>query len=112
MLGRGIVPLLAHPERNASVQDRPDVLEPLVAAGALVQVTAASVDGRLGAAPQVAAQALIDRGLVHVLASDAHAPQVRATGLAGAVAALGDPALARRLTVDVPAAVVAGEPLP
>jgi protein-tyrosine phosphatase len=112
LVGRGIVPVLAHPERNPNVQDRPDALEPLVEAGALVQVTAASVDGRLGPAAQLAARALLERGLVHVLASDAHAPQVRAAGLAAAAGTLGDPSVARRLTVDVPAAIVAGEPLP
>ena len=44
--GFGVV--LAHPERNADVQERPELLEPLVAGGTLVQLTAASVDGRLG----------------------------------------------------------------
>ena len=44
----GSVPVLAHPERNPEVQLRPTLLEPLVAAGTLVQLTAAAVDGRLG----------------------------------------------------------------
>jgi protein-tyrosine phosphatase len=112
LTGRGIRPLIAHPERNPIVQDRPETVEPLVAAGALVQVTAASLDGRLGAAPALAARILLDRGLVHVLASDAHAPQVRAVGLEAAAEAVGDSALAHRLTSANPAAIVAGEDLP
>ena len=46
----GIVPVAAHPERNHAVQDRPADLEGLVRAGAVIQLTVASVDGRLGRA--------------------------------------------------------------
>jgi protein-tyrosine phosphatase len=101
--------LLAHPERNPEVQADPGRLAPLVAAGVRVQVTAASVDGRLGAQPLACSRWLLERGLVHVLATDAHAPAVRAGGLSGAVEALGDAELAQRLTVDNPRAIVAGE---
>ena len=107
----GIEALLAHPERNAEVQAEPERLAPLVAAGLRVQVTAASVDGRLGRKPLQCAQWLLEHDLVHVLASDAHAPAVRETGLAAAVEALGDPALAHRLTVENPTAIVAGSPV-
>jgi protein-tyrosine phosphatase len=109
--GRGITPLLAHPERNAHVQDSPALLEPLVADGVLVQVTSASLDGRLGSASRLAAQTLIERRLVHVIASDAHGPQTRMAGMAGAAAAVGDEELARRLTTETPAAIAAGEPV-
>ena len=44
----GITPVLAHPERNGEVQQRPELLEPLVASGVLVQLTAGAVDGSLG----------------------------------------------------------------
>jgi protein-tyrosine phosphatase len=108
----GITPVLAHPERNADVQERPDLLEPLVASGTLVQLTAASVDGRLGGRVEHCARTLLDRGLVHLLASDAHAPSVRAIGLRAAADAVGDDALARWLTEDVPRAIVDGGPLP
>jgi protein-tyrosine phosphatase len=108
----GLVPIIAHPERNREIQERPDRLGPAVAAGALVQLTAASVDGRLGRPSRIAARALLNDGYAHVLASDAHGPGVRETGLADAVAAVADSALARYLTVDAPAAIVAGDPLP
>jgi protein-tyrosine phosphatase len=108
----GITTLLAHPERNPVVQDRPDVLAPLLASGALVQVTAASVDGRLGRAAQLAAEKLMRMGAVHVIATDAHAPELREAGLAAATAAVGDEDLARFLTDEAPAAILAGHPLP
>ena len=44
----GITTVLAHPERNGEVQHRPELLEPLVASGVLVQLTAGAVDGSLG----------------------------------------------------------------
>lgn len=109
---RGITPVLAHPERNGEVQHRPELLEPLVSSGTLVQLTAGSVDGRLGDRARGCATQLLDRGLVHLLASDAHAPTVRAAGLSAAAAALDDAPLALWLTVGVPGAIVDGGPLP
>jgi protein-tyrosine phosphatase len=108
----GMTPLFGHPERNPAVQDHPERLEPLVEAGAIVQVTASSLDGRLGPASQNAAERLVQLRLVHVLASDAHGPHIRGAGLAAGAERLGDPALARYLTTDAPAAIVRGEPLP
>jgi protein-tyrosine phosphatase len=109
---RGIIAILAHPERNAEVQAAPDRLRPLVEEGVLVQVTAASVDGRLGRATQRTAFRLLELGLAHLVASDAHAPDVRAVGMTAAVDAVRDTTLARWLSVDMPAAIVANEPLP
>jgi protein-tyrosine phosphatase len=108
----GITPLLAHPERNPEVQSNPALLERLTRTGALVQVTAASLDGRLGRRASRTCRRLLELGHVHVLASDAHAPDVRRGGLAQAVRALRDEGLARYLTWEVPAAIVAGEPVP
>jgi protein-tyrosine phosphatase len=108
----GITPVLAHPERNADVQARPGLLEPLVATGTLVQVTAASVDGRLGRRTSSCAHVLLERGWAHLLASDAHAPTVRAIGMRAAANAIGDDALARWLTEDVPRAIVENERVP
>jgi len=108
----GITPLLAHPERNSEVQDHPNRLAQLVGAGALVQVTASSLVGRLDRSSQWTAEKLIDLGLVHVLASDSHGPHIREGGLRAAAEAVGDAQLARYLTREAPAAIVAGEPIP
>jgi protein-tyrosine phosphatase len=108
----GVTPLLAHPERNPEVQDRPPRVGKLVEAGALVQVTAASLDGVRDRAAQAAALRLLDLGLVHVLASDSHGPHIAREGLGEAGRTIGDPELARYLTVEVPGAIVAGDPVP
>jgi protein-tyrosine phosphatase len=109
---RGITLVIAHPERNADVQAAPEKLRPLVDAGALVQVTAASVDGRLGSKAKETGLDLVERGLAHVLASDAHHPSVRAGGMDAAFDAIGDEELARWLSRNVPEAIVTGRAIP
>ena len=111
LLDQGVVPVLAHPERNAEVQAGPARLGPLVAEGVLVQVTAASVTGALGRSARQTAAALVRDSLAHMVASDAHAPAVRDAGLSGARAAIRDSRLAEWLTETVPAAIVAREPI-
>jgi protein-tyrosine phosphatase len=108
----GITPVLAHPERNAEVQAQPQGLVPLVRGGVLVQVTAASVDGRIGRRAQHCGLALIELGLAHLLASDAHHASVRAVGMAAAAEAVGGGPLAEWLTLEVPAAIVDDTRLP
>ena len=108
----GVTPVLAHPERNSDVQARPEALRDLVDAGALVQLTAASVDGRFGRRVRETSLRLLGLGLGHLLATDAHAPDLRATGLSAAAATLEDAALAHWLTVAMPGAILRGEPLP
>lgn len=70
---QGVTPVIAHPERNKQIQDDPNILYDFVADGALSQVTATSLTGGFGKDTQKFAQMLITHGLVHVVASDAHA---------------------------------------
>lgn len=108
----GFVSLIAHPERNTDVQEQPERLEEVVRVGGIVQLTAASVDGRLGKQPAKCAKRLLELGLAHVIASDAHAPSVRGAGMSAAIATLGDAALGSWLTSQAPRALLAGEPMP
>jgi protein-tyrosine phosphatase len=108
----GLTPVISHPERCAELRARPQRAAELVRLGCGLQVTAAALDGRLGRTQQRVARRLVEAGLVHAVGSDAHHPSVRAAGLSGAVAALGDPGLARFLVEEGPRAIVAGEPLP
>ena len=112
LLAEGITPVLAHPERNAEVQQRPDLLESIVAAGCSCSSPQASVDGAMGSPCAILCFELLERSLAHLIASDAHAPSVRAIGMSAAVAALGDEALAWWLTVGVPGAILENELLP
>ena len=101
-----IVPVLAHPERNLDVQQQPELLEAAVRAGAYVQLTAASVDGRLGRPAAACARKLLELELAHCIASDAHGPGVREAGMSAAAEAVGGGGMARWLTYDVPAALL------
>lgn len=103
----GTVPLLAHPERNSEVRENPRILAPLVDAGAYVQLTASAVDGSGGSSVRRCAEALLDEGLAHVLASDAHGRSVRRATLRSGSDAIGG-ALAAWLTEGVPRALISG----
>jgi protein-tyrosine phosphatase len=109
---RGFRVVFAHPERNGEVQASPERLAPLVERGMLVQLTAASLDRRLGPGPRKTARRLLELDLAHLLASDAHAPGLRQIGMSAAAGAVGDEELARWLTEDVPAAIVADGAIP
>jgi len=84
----GLRPMLAHLERSRALAPRHDRVATLVARGALVQVTAhAFAPGRAGTSAH-AARRLLEAGLVHVVASDAHGTDRRRPHLAEADAAL------------------------
>jgi protein-tyrosine phosphatase len=106
-----VTPVVAHPERNGDVQRNPRLLETLVELGALVQLTAASLDGRFGRRTRKTAQVLLTLRLAHMIASDAHGPELRQAGLSAAVAAVGDDAVAHYLVEEVPHAVSTGLPV-
>jgi protein-tyrosine phosphatase len=108
----GIRAVIAHPERNGDVQERPRLIEEVVEAGALVQLTAGSLDGRAGRNAQACAFKLLSLRVAHIVASDAHASSVRAIGMRSAVDAIENDELARWLTDDLPRAIVDGGELP
>jgi protein-tyrosine phosphatase len=68
---------VTHPERNPVLQRDLSRLEEWVDLGCLVQVTALSISGGFGRTACAVAGRLLERGLVHVVASDAHDPQYR-----------------------------------
>jgi protein-tyrosine phosphatase len=111
--GRGHRVLLAHPERCPAFQRDPDALRRLVDDGVvLTQVTATALDGTFGSTVRRFAESLMRDGLVHVIASDAHHAVGRAPGLREPVEQAGFGDLVAYLTEDVPAAILAGGPLP
>lgn len=68
----GIIPIIVHPERNPEIVKNSDILYQFVKAGALVQVTSASVIGKFGKNIQKFTLQLIEHHLAHFIASDAH----------------------------------------
>ena len=79
------VPVIAHPERNLEIARDPRILERLVQRGVLAQVTAGSLMGAYGKQTMRAAEVLVKRRLVQVIASDAHSAHSRPPLLTEAV---------------------------
>jgi protein-tyrosine phosphatase len=108
---KGFVPVLAHPERNASIIEQPSKLLGLVEKGALVQVNAGSVTGKYGEKVRITADLFMRNRLIHFLASDAHSLRSRPLKLREAVerakGVLGDEG-ASALVEQNPAAALAG----
>lgn len=108
---RQIRPIIAHPERNKSVMTDPACLEPFLAEGCLLQMTAGSIVGRFGKPAERTAMDLLDRGWIHFVASDAHNQLHRPPLMRAARRRLGEHFgvdVARELTQDAPSTLVAG----
>lgn len=74
LMGAGITPVIAHPERNPMLRDKFGQIESWVESGCLMQLTALSITGGFGAAAKTTSFRLLDQGLAHVVASDTHDP--------------------------------------
>jgi protein-tyrosine phosphatase len=111
----GMIPIVTHPERNQLLQQRIDEIAAWVEQGALIQVTAQSLIGDFGRRARDFSGKLLDTGLVHCIASDAHDCQRRPPCLDEALRMVEDrygKELASRLFVQNPRAIIDGAPLP
>lgn len=73
----GMVGILSHPERNEGILKRPELIQPLVEAGCLMQITSDSLTGVFGNAPKRMSEWMLQNGLTHFIASDAHGTRRR-----------------------------------
>jgi protein-tyrosine phosphatase len=107
-----LVPIVTHPERNPILQKETAKLVSWVDLGCLVQVTALSVLGGFGKRAATTAHALLSKGLVHVIASDAHDPEHRHPKLDEAFAAVASQYgqdVAKMLFVVNPGKIIRGQ---
>ncbi len=112
MTERDITPVITHPERNPLLRQRMDELASWVRAGCLVQVTAQSFLTRFGKQAMQAAETLMERRLVHFIASDAHDTEDRTPVLGEAFGYVADrcgTAQAQALFADHPRATLTGK---
>lgn len=77
LISDGYVPIIAHPEKNKAIIQNPTLLFDLISNGAISQVTCASLIGKYGKDVQRFAIALLENGLAHLVASDAHHTEKR-----------------------------------
>jgi protein-tyrosine phosphatase len=110
----GYVPIIAHPERNPSIIRNPQLLLELLDNDVLVQITAGSLTGQFGRSEKQCARYLLKKGVVNILASDAHETHYRkpilSAGLKLATRILGKDG-AMLLVKTNPAAIIQGQPV-
>ena len=103
---RGLTPIIAHPERQKDIQQRPNLLRDLIDRGVLSQITAGSVLGKFGLEAKSSAKELAEKGLVHLLATDTHSSRGwRVPNLTPAMAQMSKwigEEQARKMVLDVP----------
>ncbi len=110
-----VIPIIAHPERNAAAIRKPALIRQMIDAGALIQVNAGSLTGLFGRTIKNMAYNLLKRGWVHVIASDAHGVNHRGPGLKEAVSTAAEVvgvANARRFVDENPRIIIEGLPWP
>lgn len=76
----GYIPVIAHPERYAAVQNAPGIVMQWYERGYVIQLNKGSLLGRLGQSACDTAQYLLSNQIAHVVASDAHDVRGRAPG--------------------------------
>lgn len=111
----GWFPIIAHPERIPWLVEEARLIDRLVEHGATLQLTAKCVTGDYGKHLKQVSCDLLDRGLVHFVASDAHNLRLRSPGLHAAfktVEKTWGQAAAQQLLVEHPRAVLQDRPLP
>jgi len=115
MLNSGITPVIAHPERNKRIQQHPEILARLIERGAFAQLDAGSLTRSFGTESYVTARRILEAGMAHFMATDAHHKERRRPILSAAVAAAAEivgEEYARALVTVNPAALVADEAIP
>jgi protein-tyrosine phosphatase len=121
LLGRGLIPIISHPERNLEIGRRPGRYDEIIKMGCFGQVTAMSLTGEFGPKVRQWAENLLKSWLVHFIASDAHSSNGRPPILSAAVKAAAKIVgrkEAEKMVTEYPKAILEGrrpqtpEPLP
>jgi len=110
----GYVPLIAHPERASDLQANPNLISELHQAGALFQLTWSALTGKIGPAAHRVAHSMVEAGLGHFFATDAHSASGRLMKLEKSSAIIAEmlgPAALEELLITRPARLLADQPL-
>jgi len=72
LMSEGIMPIIAHPERNSVFARNPSFLYELVQVGALTQANSGSFSGIYGSEAEEAVFRFLELNLIHFIGSDGH----------------------------------------
>lgn len=115
LMEKGITPIITHPERNPILQRSLERVLGWAEQGCVIQATAAVVTGAWGEPSWRAAEWLLKRNAVHVLATDAHDTKRRIPNLTHARAMVAESygdEIAHALVDANPRAIIRGQALP
>lgn len=112
---RGLVPLIAHPERYPTFHEYPAIVPELYGLGARFQVNADSLTGRIGENVRDFAVNMLTNGFADVIATDAHGVNHRKNDIQEMKKMFPPvitPEILRYTTETVPLYILKNEPLP
>jgi len=115
LMSEGIIPIIAHPERNSVFAEHPEFLYELIQMGALAQANRGSFTGLYGIEAEEAVFRFLGLNLIHFISSDGHntrsmAPRLSETRKKAAMI-VGEER-ARALVCDNPEAVLEDREIP
>lgn len=115
LMSEGIMPIIAHPERNSVFARNPSFLYELVQMGILIQANSGSFSGIYGREAEEAVFRFLKLNLIHFIGSDGHNVRSLAPRLSEAVERAGmviGEDRAKALVVDNPRAVLEDKDIP
>jgi protein-tyrosine phosphatase len=111
LMGRGIVPIITHPERNVEISQRPHRYYEMIRKGCLGQVTAMSLTGEFGPGVRQVAEKLLKNRLIQFIATDAHSingrPPILSASVKAAAKIVGKKE-AEKMVTEYPEAILQG----
>jgi len=111
---KGFKPILAHPERNARLNQNHKMIFDIVNRGTYMQINSGSITGQFGGRIRRLTDDMLARNCVHFVASDAHNASTRPMKMSEAYAHVRDqfgPEMAKRLFYSNPLHAIRGENL-
>ncbi len=115
LMSEGIIPIIAHPERNSVFARNPSLLYELIQMGALAQANSGSFSRIYGREAEDAVFRFLELRLIHFIGSDGHNSRSLAPGLSEArkrVETIIGEEKARFLVIDNPRAVLEDKEIP
>lgn len=109
IMAAGYHPVLTHPERLVWIEQQYDTFVALAHRGVWMQITAGALMGKFGKRAKYWSERLLNEGLVHIVASDAHTTNMRSPKMADAVervASMLGREEANRMVYDRPQAIL------